>query len=88
MEAQAIRALVTDIDLGGSSPTGWDVARRARELHPELPVVYLSLRKKLQSASFFSGLRRLRLLTARHESVCFAGARPCFSRHFGPGPRM
>jgi CheY-like chemotaxis protein len=42
MEAQAIRALVTDIDLGRSSPTGWDVARRARELHPELPVVYVT----------------------------------------------
>jgi hypothetical protein len=47
-----------------------------------------SLRKKLRSASFFSGLRPLRLLTARQESVFFAQARPCFSRHFGPGPRM
>jgi len=33
--------LVTDIDLG-NGPSGWDVARRARELCPSLPVVYMS----------------------------------------------
>lgn len=37
----AIRALVTDIDLPGGAD-GWDVARRARELHPELAVIYVS----------------------------------------------
>jgi CheY-like chemotaxis protein len=37
----AIKALVTDIELG-SGPTGWEVATRARELHPEIPVVYMS----------------------------------------------
>ncbi len=36
-----IRALVTDINLGGKI-TGWDVAKRARELHPDLPVVYVT----------------------------------------------
>lgn len=36
------RALVTDISLGRSLPTGWDVARRARALSPELAVVYLT----------------------------------------------
>jgi DNA-binding response OmpR family regulator len=36
-----IRALVTDIDLG-TKTTGWDVAKRARELHPEIPVVYIT----------------------------------------------
>lgn len=36
---QDIRAIVTDVNLG-SSVNGWDVARRARELVPELPVVY------------------------------------------------
>lgn len=41
-QAEAIRALVTDIRLGNSSPSGWDVARHARELHPELPVVYVT----------------------------------------------
>lgn len=34
-------ALVTDIDLG-DGPTGWDVARRARELSPHIPVIYMS----------------------------------------------
>ena len=33
------RALITDINLG-SLPTGWDVARHARELFPHLPVIY------------------------------------------------
>jgi CheY-like chemotaxis protein len=36
-----IRAIVTDINLG-QGITGWDVARRARELHPEIPIVYVS----------------------------------------------
>ncbi|ACG80240.1 response regulator receiver domain protein (CheY-like receiver) (plasmid) [Phenylobacterium zucineum HLK1] len=37
----AFAALVTDIDLGDNS-SGWEVARRARELFPDLPVVYVS----------------------------------------------
>jgi CheY-like chemotaxis protein len=36
-----IRALVTDIDLPGGI-SGWDIGRRARELFPELPVIYVS----------------------------------------------
>ena len=28
-----------DVELGGKS-TGWDVCRRARELHPDIPVIY------------------------------------------------
>ena len=40
-EASPIRAVVTDIDLR-SKATGWDVARRARELHPDIPVVYMT----------------------------------------------
>ncbi len=39
--AAVFAALVTDIDLGGNS-NGWDLARRARELFPELAVVYVS----------------------------------------------
>jgi DNA-binding NtrC family response regulator len=35
------RALVTDVDMG-STVNGWDVAHRARELHPELPVIYMT----------------------------------------------
>jgi CheY-like chemotaxis protein len=35
------RALLTDIHLSGKL-TGWDVAKRARELIPEMPVVYMT----------------------------------------------
>ena len=38
---EKIRALVTDIQLG-KGPDGWDVARRARELVPDMPVVYVT----------------------------------------------
>lgn len=43
LEAASTRlsALVTDIRLEGESD-GWDLARRARELHPSLPIVYMS----------------------------------------------
>ncbi len=37
----AFRALVTDIDLS-SVITGWDVARRGREVFPDLAVIYVS----------------------------------------------
>jgi len=40
-QGDEVRALVTDIKLG-SSTTGWDVARHARELKPEMPVVYMT----------------------------------------------
>jgi DNA-binding response OmpR family regulator len=40
-DAGSLRALVTDINLG-VGPTGWDLAKRARELHPDLPVVYMT----------------------------------------------
>jgi CheY-like chemotaxis protein len=36
------RALVTDINLGPSKVEGWDVARHAREIDPEFPVIYMS----------------------------------------------
>src|SRR3954452_10800349 len=36
-----IRAVFTDIRLG-AGPDGWAVARRARELVPNMPVVYMS----------------------------------------------
>lgn len=39
--ADQIRAMITDIDLGGG-PTGWDIARQARERIPALPVIYVS----------------------------------------------
>lgn len=36
------RALVTDINLGRDRLDGWEVARRAREIDPAFPVVYMS----------------------------------------------
>lgn len=36
-----IRALITDINLVGER-TGWDVARRAREIFSDIPVVYVT----------------------------------------------
>ncbi len=36
------RALVTDINLGRDKLDGWEVARHAREIDPEFPVVYMS----------------------------------------------
>lgn len=36
------RALVTDIKLGHGTLTGWDVARHARAIDPELAVVYMT----------------------------------------------
>jgi DNA-binding response OmpR family regulator len=43
LEADVSRfnALVTDVRLG-DGPSGWDVARRARELAPTMPVVYIT----------------------------------------------
>ena len=40
-DAARFRAVITDIRLG-SGPDGWAVARRARELVPTMPVVYMS----------------------------------------------
>ncbi len=40
-QGPAIRALITDIRMG-DGPDGWEVARRARELNPRLPVIYMS----------------------------------------------
>ncbi len=40
-EARSFSVLVADIKLGPGT-TGFDVARRARQLHPELKVVYIT----------------------------------------------
>jgi CheY-like chemotaxis protein len=44
-EEAPLRALVTDVQLG-PGPSGWEVAKRARELHPEIPVVYVTARRR------------------------------------------
>jgi CheY-like chemotaxis protein len=36
------RARVTDINLGRGQIDGWEIARHAREIDPEFPVVYVS----------------------------------------------
>ena len=40
-DGMAYNALVTDVNLGGKL-TGWDVAMRARELLPDMPVIYMT----------------------------------------------
>lgn len=39
--SETLRGLITDINLG-AGPNGWDVARRARELSEDMPVVYMT----------------------------------------------
>ena len=39
-DAESFSALITDVNLGDVD--GWQVARRARELQPKLPVVYVT----------------------------------------------
>ena len=40
-QEHTIRALVTDVHLG-EGINGWDVARRAREIYQDIPVVYMT----------------------------------------------
>lgn len=37
-----VRAVVTDVNLAPDKLTGWDVARRARELTADVPIIYMS----------------------------------------------
>nr|WP_295661935.1 response regulator [Polymorphobacter sp.] len=40
-ETRPVGGLITDINMGDTAD-GWSVARRARELNPEIPVVYMT----------------------------------------------
>jgi DNA-binding response OmpR family regulator len=40
-DAARFRAILTDIHLG-TGPEGWEIARRARELVPRMPIIYMS----------------------------------------------
>lgn len=40
-DVSRFRGLVTDIRMG-SGPSGWEVAHRARELSPQIPVLYMT----------------------------------------------
>ena len=46
----SVAGLVTDIDLG-AGPDGWNVAQRARELNPLIPIVYMSGHQVIEHAS-------------------------------------
>ena len=39
---EVIRAVVTDVNLAPGKATGWEVARRARELTADVPIIYMS----------------------------------------------
>jgi DNA-binding NtrC family response regulator len=41
-EGAGCQALITDVNLGRGKLSGWDVAKRARELNPCLPVIYMT----------------------------------------------
>ena len=34
--------MVTDVNLGPDEPSGWEIARRAREIDAALPIVYIT----------------------------------------------
>jgi CheY-like chemotaxis protein len=36
------RALITDVNLGSHELAGWDVAKHAREINDQIPVVYMT----------------------------------------------
>jgi len=73
-DATRFRAVITDIRLG-AGPDGWAVARRARELVPTMPVVYMSGDSAPELSS--KGVPNSALL--RHPSGC----RSCRSSHGG-----
>lgn len=39
--SESPRALVTDVNLG-RAPNGWEIGRHARELNPEIAVIYMT----------------------------------------------
>jgi DNA-binding response OmpR family regulator len=41
-DGSSYQALITDVNLGRGRLSGWDVAKRARELNPALPVIYMT----------------------------------------------
>ena len=38
----SFRAVITDVNLGHSRITGWDIARHAREVNEQIPVIYMT----------------------------------------------
>jgi len=42
VDATGRQALVTDINIAGDPLTGWDLAHKAREIDPQIPIVYMT----------------------------------------------
>ena len=40
--ASDLGGVITDVNLGRDRPSGWEVGRHARELSPNIPVVYMT----------------------------------------------
>lgn len=78
------RALVTDINLGKSELTGWDVARHAREIDPDLAVVYMTGDSAAEWAS--QGVPNSVLLTKPFAPVQLVTAVAQLLNTGGPGP--
>jgi DNA-binding response OmpR family regulator len=80
--ANRFTAVITDIKLG-KGPNGWDVARRARELVPDMPVVYItgdsihewSARGVPDSAVIAKPFRAMQVRTAVSTLITTADAR-------------
>ena len=41
-QGSTFQALITDVNLGRDKLSGWDVAKRARELNPSVAVIYMT----------------------------------------------
>jgi CheY-like chemotaxis protein len=41
-KGEYFRALVTDVNLGGSKTSGWKVAEHARQINDRLPILYMT----------------------------------------------
>jgi DNA-binding response OmpR family regulator len=41
-DGAAYKALVTDVNLGSRDLSGWEIARHAREINHDLPVIYMT----------------------------------------------
>jgi DNA-binding response OmpR family regulator len=41
-DGASFRGVITDVNLGSRTLTGWDVARRAREINANVPLIYMT----------------------------------------------
>lgn len=64
-------ALLTDVNLGRSKLTGWDVAKHAREIKAHIPVVYMTGASGHEWG--FNGVPN----SLGHKAVCERSGRDC-----------